>query len=112
MHATDGASICRGNAMPLVEVSLAEGRSAAQVRALVHEVHIAVVRSLGADPDNVTVLVREIPRSHWARADITIAERDLAAAAAERPPSRHTAAPSTSGAPRPSDTHPSPVEAP
>ena len=34
--------------MPLVEVTLAEGRTPAQIRALLHELHAAVVRAVDA----------------------------------------------------------------
>lgn len=61
--------------MPLVEVSLVEGRTPEQIRSLIHELHEAVVRALAAPPANVRILVRELPAAHWAAGDITIAER-------------------------------------
>lgn len=61
--------------MPLVEVTLVQGRSAEQLRALVHELHAAVVRAVGAPAENVRVVVREVPATHWASGDVTIAER-------------------------------------
>ena len=39
--------------MPLVEVTLAEGRTPAQIRALLHELHAAVVRAVDAAPASV-----------------------------------------------------------
>ena len=60
--------------MPLVEVSLVEGRTPEQIRSLIHELHEAVVRALAAPPANVRILVRELPAAHWAAGDITIAE--------------------------------------
>ena len=36
--------------MPLVEVTLTQGRSAAQLRSLIHELHEAVVRAVDAPP--------------------------------------------------------------
>ena len=65
--------------MPLVEVTLGAGRTPAQVRALIHELHEATVRSVGALPEHVTVIVREIPRAHWAKSDVTLSEMDAAA---------------------------------
>ena len=47
--------------MPLVEVTIAEGRSADQIRAMIHEVHEAVVRTVDARPEHVRVVVREVP---------------------------------------------------
>lgn len=62
--------------MPLIEVSIAEGRSPEQLRSLVSALHRAAEESIGAVPDNTTVIVREIPQTHWSRADATIAERE------------------------------------
>ena len=61
--------------MPLVEVTLAEGRTPAQIRALIHELHEAVVRAIDAAPSSVRVIVREVPTAHWAAGDVTLAER-------------------------------------
>ncbi|WP_433380871.1 tautomerase family protein [Streptosporangium sp. CA-115845] len=62
--------------MPLVEVTLTEGREPGAIRALIHEVHAAVERSLGAPAPSIRVIVREVPRTHWAAGDQTLAERD------------------------------------
>jgi 4-oxalocrotonate tautomerase len=62
--------------MPLVEVTLVEGRSPQQLRALISELTDAVVRSVGAPKQNVRVVVREVPPTHWAAGDVTIAERE------------------------------------
>lgn len=61
--------------MPLIEVSIAEGRSPEQLRSLVSALHRAAEESIGAVPDNTTVIIREIPATHWSRGDVTIAER-------------------------------------
>jgi len=66
--------------MPLVEVTLGAGRSAEQVRTLIHEVHAAVERSVGARPEHIKVIVREVPRTHWSTGDMTLVEMDEAAA--------------------------------
>ena len=60
--------------MPLVEVTLAEGRTPEQIRSLIHELHEAVIRAVAAPPENVRVIVREVPPTHWAAGDVTIAE--------------------------------------
>lgn len=62
--------------MPLIEVTLIEGRSPDVVRALIHQLHQAVVDALHTAPISVRVIVREVPARHWAVADVTIAERD------------------------------------
>jgi 4-oxalocrotonate tautomerase len=60
--------------MPLVEVTLAAGRSGDQICAMMHEVHEAVLRTVNTQPEHIRVIVREVPRTHWATGDITIAE--------------------------------------
>lgn len=64
--------------MPLIDVSLARGRKPSQLRALIHALHHAAESTLGAEPENITVIVREVERDNWARTDTTIAERDSA----------------------------------
>jgi 4-oxalocrotonate tautomerase len=60
--------------MPLIEVTIAEGRSSEQIRAMIHEVHAAVLRTVDTRPEHIRVIVREVPHSHWATGDVTIAE--------------------------------------
>ena len=64
--------------MPLVEMTLVEGRTPQQIRALIHELTAAVVRSLEVPQQSVRVVVREVPKTHWAAGDVTIAEREQA----------------------------------
>ncbi|GAB23274.1 putative 4-oxalocrotonate tautomerase [Gordonia polyisoprenivorans NBRC 16320 = JCM 10675] len=64
--------------MPLIEVSIAEGRTPDQLRALMHELHAAAVRTVDALPRNVHIIVRQVPRDLWASNDVSIAERDSA----------------------------------
>jgi len=61
--------------VPLVEVTLTQGRSSEQLRSLIQELHDAVVRSGVADAPAVRVIVREVPATHWASGGATIAER-------------------------------------
>ena len=69
--------------MPLIEVTLGAGRTSDAVRALIHEVHEAVARTVGARSDHIRVIVREVPRDHWATGDVTLSEMD---AAVSQPP--------------------------
>jgi 4-oxalocrotonate tautomerase len=62
--------------MPLVEVTLAEGRSADQIRNLMRELHHAVLRTVDTASEHIRVIVREVPRSHWATGDLTLNEMD------------------------------------
>ncbi len=65
--------------MPLIEVSIARGRTPEQLRSLIGALHRAAEDSVGAAPENTTVIVREIEHEHWSRGDQTIAERNAAA---------------------------------
>ena len=61
--------------MPLIEVTLAEGRSAEKLRALISKLTEAVVETGVAKKGAVRVILREVPKSHWAAGDETLAER-------------------------------------
>lgn len=61
--------------MPLIEVTLTEGRSPEQLRALISGITRAVVEAIDAPMQNIRVVVREVPETHWAAGDVTIAER-------------------------------------
>ncbi|MGI6246147.1 MAG: 2-hydroxymuconate tautomerase [Pseudochelatococcus sp.] len=61
--------------MPLAEITLIEGRSPEQKKALFREVTEAIVRAVGAPPDTVRIVIREVPAEHWAIAGISYAER-------------------------------------
>ena len=64
--------------MPLIEVTLAEGRSPEQIRTMMHEVHEAVLRTVDTRSQHIRVIVREVPRTHWATGDLTLHEMDAA----------------------------------
>jgi len=61
--------------MPLIEVTLAEGRSPEKLRALISKLTEAVVETGVAKKEAVRVILREVPKSHWAAGDGTLAER-------------------------------------
>jgi 4-oxalocrotonate tautomerase len=61
--------------MPLIEVTLTEGRSPAKLRALISKLTQAVVETGVAKKEAVRVILREVPKSHWAAGDETLAER-------------------------------------
>ena len=64
--------------MPFVEVTLAEGRTPEQLRTLLSAVTRAVSESVAAPVESIRVVIREIPPSHWAAGDVTLAERRAA----------------------------------
>lgn len=66
--------------MPLVEVSMIEGRTPEQIRSL-HEAMTKVIETtLNVPRESVSVIIREVPATSWAEGGITIAERRAALA--------------------------------
>lgn len=61
--------------MPIIEVTLAEGRTPAQLRELIHQLTDAAHRALDAPISAVRVVLREIPATHFAAGDVTLEER-------------------------------------
>jgi 4-oxalocrotonate tautomerase family enzyme len=51
--------------MPLVQITLARGRTPEQLQALGEAVTAAVHESLGAPRENVRVVLRECEPEHW-----------------------------------------------
>jgi 4-oxalocrotonate tautomerase len=61
--------------MPFIDVTIAEGRTPEQLRALIHELTEGAVRALDVPTTTVRVVLREVPRTHFAAGDVTITER-------------------------------------
>lgn len=61
--------------MPLIEVTLVQGRSPQQLRALITALTDATCQAVDAPRAAVRVVLREVPATHWAAGDETIAER-------------------------------------
>ncbi len=61
--------------MPFVEVTLTSGRTPEQLRTMISALTDAVVSSIDAPKASVRVIVREVPATHFAAGDVTIAER-------------------------------------
>ncbi len=51
--------------MPLVQVTLIEGRAPEAKRALIGALADAVVRTLESPRDSVRVILNEVPAEHW-----------------------------------------------
>lgn len=62
--------------MPFIDVTIAEGRSPEELRRLIRELTDAAQRALGVPLQNVRVVLRETPKTHFAAGDVTIAERE------------------------------------
>lgn len=61
--------------MPLIEVTLGEGRSPEQLRSLISALTNAAHEAVDAPVDSIRVVLREVPLTHWAAGDVTLAER-------------------------------------
>lgn len=61
--------------MPLIDISIVRGRSPEQLRAFIDAVHHAAESTVGAHPENITVIVRQVEPELWSRANQTVAER-------------------------------------
>ena len=61
--------------MPLIEVTLAEGRTPVQLRTLISALTHAAAEAVDAPLDSIRVVIREVPTTHWGAGDVTIAER-------------------------------------
>jgi len=60
--------------MPISEVTLTAGRSPEQLRTLISTLTNAAQTAISAPRDSIRVIVREVPRTHYAAGDVTIAE--------------------------------------
>ncbi len=50
--------------MPIVTIDMIEGRTEEQKRNLVKEVTEAVVKTVNAVPENVTIVIRDLPKTN------------------------------------------------
>lgn len=64
--------------MPIIQISLLQGRSEALVSQCAREVARTVHDTLGAPLDTIRVLVTELPPTHWAVGERTRADIDAA----------------------------------
>lgn len=51
--------------MPIIDVTLLEGRPAERKAALIRELTDAAERVLGVPRESIRVLLRELPAQHW-----------------------------------------------
>ena len=64
--------------MPTIRVEMFEGRSPEQKRALVAALTDACVRTIGASPDSVDILLFEIAKRDWATGGILWSDKGAA----------------------------------
>jgi len=60
--------------MPVVTIRMAEGRTLEQKRILTAEITAAITRTLGVDPERVTLFFEELPTENIARAGKLLSE--------------------------------------
>ena len=61
--------------MPVVTIQMWTGRTQSQKRALVRAITEAMVQHAGAKPDNLHVIIAEVPKENWALAGVMGDER-------------------------------------
>ena len=71
--------------VPVVQVTLTEGRTPETIRSMISGVTQALVDSGVAPTEAVRVMVTEIPMDHFAAGDVTITERRAAEATETTP---------------------------
>ena len=62
--------------MPIIDITLLEGRDLKSKQALMRDVTDAVEKCLGAKRDSIRVMVRDVPRSHYSVGGIPKDESD------------------------------------
>lgn len=61
--------------MPIVTVKLLEGRTDEQKKALVEKVTEAVVETVNAKPEAVTIVIEEMSKNHYATAGVRACDK-------------------------------------
>jgi 4-oxalocrotonate tautomerase len=67
--------------MPIVQISLVEGRDPAAIKHCIQEVAQTLHRTLGAPMDTIRILVTQLPATQWGVGDRTRADIDAERAA-------------------------------
>jgi 4-oxalocrotonate tautomerase len=62
--------------MPLLQVSLIEGRPAERKQELIRALTATVVRTLDVSADSVRVILTEVPAAHWGIGGVSKAARE------------------------------------
>jgi 4-oxalocrotonate tautomerase len=62
--------------MPLIQATILEGRTQAQKEAFYQGITQVMVETLNVRPEQVRVVLNEVPNTHWAIGGISVAERD------------------------------------
>jgi 4-oxalocrotonate tautomerase len=63
--------------MPVVQITLIEGRTDEQKQAMYREVTDAIERTLGAQRENIRIMIYDVPRTDFAVAGVSKSAQDL-----------------------------------
>ncbi|MES9863421.1 MAG: 2-hydroxymuconate tautomerase family protein [Candidatus Thiodiazotropha sp. 4PDIVS1] len=66
----------RGQSMPLIQATIMEGRTQEQKEAFYQGITQVVVETLNVKPEQVRVIIQEVPKTHWAIGGVSVAERN------------------------------------
>ncbi|MEK5079195.1 2-hydroxymuconate tautomerase [Solibacillus sp. FSL W7-1436] len=61
--------------MPIVTIKMVEGRTDDQKRALVEEVTQAVIKAVDAPAENVSVIIEEMSKNHFAKGGVRYSDQ-------------------------------------
>ncbi len=62
--------------MPLIQTTIMEGRSQEQKEAFYKGVTQVAVETLNVKPEQVRVIINQVPTEHWAIGGVSVAERN------------------------------------
>ena len=62
--------------MPLIQATIIAGRTPEQKRAFFEKVTAVAVETLGVKPEQVRVVINEVPAEHWAIGGVSKADLD------------------------------------
>ncbi len=57
-----------GNTLPIVQIDLLEGRTTEQKRVLAEKVTQAIEESIGATPESISIIIRDMAKENYAKA--------------------------------------------
>ena len=61
--------------MPLIQATILEGRTQEQKEAFFRGVTQVAVETLNVKPEQVRVVINQVPKTHWAIGGVSVAER-------------------------------------
>lgn len=61
--------------MPIITVKMIEGRTEEQKKALVEKVTEAVAETTGAPKENVTIIIEEMAKNHYATGGVRLSDK-------------------------------------